>query len=201
MKISSALIAIFFASTLCYGSQIGLSTHPLESNQRLLNTEYVGKVSHGSASGIQARYMQTFHERFSAEGGFRVFQEDVTTYFAGATYEVYPDYGNQPRISLKGFYERERIDAVDYNNFGVAPIISKGFSFWGYPGYPYMAIPIKLSLDEDTEEYDMVTSLSLGISAELPFEGFENVLGNIEGNVDISGSYSYVSMGIAMNFQ
>ena len=50
-------------------------------------------------------------------------------------YEFFPDYMKQPRFSVKGLLQNVKDGDTRKNVFGVTPIFSKGFSFWGYEGF------------------------------------------------------------------
>lgn len=193
---------LFFVIPLSsFASIIGISTHPFESNENLFNAEFNSRFSRGSANGLQLRYLRSFNSKFNADAGFRVFKNERSTLFASATYEIFPDYMEQPQVSIKGFVERTRVRGTNINTFGAAPIISKGYSFWDYPAYPYLSIPMNLSLIEDTDKYEFVTSLTMGVTGEVPIDGFRNVLANLEANLNLRNSASYLALGLSMKFQ
>lgn len=199
MKLTLALIATLFSLQTFASSLVGVSVHPMKEGDKLIHPEFVNRFTSGSSQGLQVRYLHNFTDKLNADAGLRVFRRDISTFFASGTYELYPDYDSQPQIALKAFFERERNDTIDSNIFGIAPVVSKGYSFQGYPIYPYASLPLRMQLI-DTEQYKIASALTLGLSAELPFQNFSNVLGNVELNIDIDNSYSYLALGLAMTF-
>ncbi len=195
------LLCLSLLAIPSFASNVGISVHPLETEARILSTEYTGRLSNGSSQGLQVRYLHTYTSELNFDAGFQVSKEDISTLFAGATYEFYPDFENQPKIAARGFIERERNNDQNVTNFGIAPIVSKGYSFSGYPAYPYVSLPMRLSLVELGDDYIFRSSLAMGISGNLPFEGFTNVVGNVEANVNLKDSFSSLSVGLSMNFQ
>jgi hypothetical protein len=196
-----AILALITTSFQVNASIVGVSMHPFGTNENILNSEVTSRFSNGSSNGMQLRYLHSFNSKFNVDGGFRVFKNNSSTLFAAATYEIFPDFGNQPQIALKAIYEKDRLNGVNVNNFGIVPTIGKGYDFWGYPAYPYIGIPLKLSLIDDTDEYQYISSVTIGATGNVPFEGFESVLANLEANVDVENSYSYIALGLSMNFQ
>ena len=111
------------------------------------------------------------------------------------------DYGRQPKVSVKGVLETENIDGDTVNSFGAAPTISKGFSFWGKEAFPFLAVPVKVSLDADENTYETSTAVAAGITGRLPMEGYENLVYNIETNMSLRNSYTGFVMGISLPIQ
>jgi hypothetical protein len=194
--ILSVVVAAFSFSAMA--NVIGVSTHPFQAQKQVVNTEFTSNLSSGSGFGVQARYYNRINRDWNidAGAGFSGGERD-SRFFLGADYMLIPDYDNQPRISFKSFFERTNDFNNTFNNIGVAPTLSKGFSFWGHEAFPFVALPVKLGLNSDSKRYDMISSLALGITGRLPIEGTNNLIGNIEANLDIDNSYTALLMGVS----
>jgi hypothetical protein len=185
-------------STASFANVVGLSTHPFTLKNKVLSTELTGNFSSGSGMGIQARYYQKINQDLNVDAGFGIASgERDQRIFLGADYMFYPDYKNQPRVSLKGTFERMSEFNVNYNALGLTPTVSKGFTFWGKEAFPFVALPIKLALDSDRDSYETISSLAFGITGRLPFEGYKHLVGSIEGNIDIDSSYTGLFVGVS----
>lgn len=186
---------IFSASIWAYG--LGVSTHPLAPRESLISTEFAGVVSDGKGVGIQTRYNLQFNRDLSFDAGFGVNDGDRSNrFFAGADYQIFPDYLNQPRIGTKLIVESA--EEFDNRNFiiGMTPNISKGFNVYGQKVYPFAGIPLRLSLDGDTNSYNWTTSLALGVTGQIPIRGYDHIVYNLEANVKIDESFNAIFAGI-----
>ncbi len=198
----SKLVLLFLAgaffSASAFSNVVGVSAHPFQMQARAIQTEFTSNLSSGSGFGVQARYFQRLSRDFNLDAGFGLAGgERSSRIFLGGDYMLLPDYDAQPRVSIKTIYERTRDFGVNRDNLGIAPTLSKGFSFWGNEAFPFVALPVKLSLDDATNSYQTVSSLAFGITGRLPIEGYKNLIGNIEANLDINNSYTGLLMGIA----
>ena len=90
-------------------------------------------------------------------------------------------------------FDNERINTV-----GIAPTISKGFSFWGNEAFPFVALPYRVSLNDDQGTYDTSLALATGITGQLDIGGNKNVVGNIEANFNLENSFSAIVMGVSV---
>lgn len=200
MKKSRALL--FIASLLvapslwAYGT--GQSTFPLMEKQHMVSTEITGITSTGGGFGIQGRYTRKMNKRLVLDGGFGLSGGERTNrFFAGADWELFPDYMNQPRISIKTSLENANEFDVRRNILTVAPTVSKGFSFWGEEAYPFVSLPFGVQLINETKQYETVANLNLGILGNLPFEGYRKFTASAEVTVDIKDSYTGVFLGLS----
>lgn len=185
-----------------YATTVGLSTHPFTMNKRVITTEFNSYLSTGSGMGITAKYFQRVDGKLNFDAGFGVTDGDrANRIFAGADYEIFPDYGRQPRVSAKALIETADFDGDRINTFGVAPTLSKGFSFWGKEAFPFLAVPLNVSLNTDEGTYETSTALAAGITGRIPLNGYENLVGNLETNVNLRNSYTAIVMGVSMPLQ
>ena len=181
-----------------YGT--GLSSFPLEVETKLLSAEFTGITSTGGGIGMQARYTQKLSEKGTIDAGLGISGgERSARLFAGYDYELFPDYENQPRTSLKAFIENSKEFGVRRNILGVAPTVSKGFSFWGKEAFPYISIPYGISLDGGSNSYKTTMSANIGISGVIPADigPDKQLTANAEAIVGLKDSFSGVFIGVA----
>jgi hypothetical protein len=201
MKKSLALafgfsMALFSSNVFAYG--VGISTFPMMTDKKFLTTEFTGIMNEGGGVGLQARYSQKMNHALMLEAGAGLGGgERSNRFFVGADYELFPDYMNQPRISMKTSLSNAREFDVRRNVLSVAPTISKGFSFWGEEAYPFLSIPMGLSLESGSKTYETVAAMSMGITGHLPIDGYREWTGNLEGTVNLRNSYSGIFFGIS----
>lgn len=183
-------------------STVGVSSHPFSFNKHIVTTEFNNYMTNGSGTGITARYFQRVNEKLNFDAGFGFTDGDRSSRItAGADYMLIPDYGRQPRFSIKGLLATENLDDDRVNSFGVAPTISKGFSFWGNEAFPYLALPYNVSLNTDQSTYETSTAMALGITGNLNVGGFRDLVGNFETNFSIDNSYTAFVMGVSLPIQ
>ncbi|MEX0798230.1 MAG: hypothetical protein WD025_02230 [Bacteriovoracaceae bacterium] len=200
-KISLAIVALCFSAG-SFAATVGLSSHPFTMNKKVITTEFNSYMSAGSGKGITAKYFQRVDGKFNVDAGFGVTDgERSNRLFAGADYEIFPDYGRQPRVSAKTVLETMSFDGDRINTISVAPTLSKGFSFWGKEAFPFLALPLSLGLNTDEGTYQTATALSAGITGRIPLDGYENLVGNLETNVNLRNSYTAIVMGVSMPLQ
>lgn len=189
LAIFGALIALTPQTLFAYGT--GVSTMPLEAKKHHVSTEFTGITSTGGGIGFQARYTRKLSKDMTFDGGLGMAGgERSGRLFLGMDYELFPDYRKQPRSSLKLSYENSKEFEVRRNLVTIAPTFSKGFSFWGKEAYPFISFPVGLNLNTDTQTYDNVFSMNVGINGKLPFEGYRHITGGLEGIVGLKNNFS-----------
>lgn len=182
-----------------FATTIGMSNHPFLMKKHIITTEYNNYLNDGSGMGLTAKYLQKVNDKMNFDAGFGFTDgERASRFFMGADYQIIPDYGRQPKFSLKGIAETENTDGSRINSFGVAPTLSKGFAFWGKEAFPFIALPMKVSLNTNEKEYETSTSIAMGITGRLPIADMKNVVGNIETNISLRNSYSALVMGVSI---
>ncbi|MBK24148.1 MAG: hypothetical protein CME70_09130 [Halobacteriovorax sp.] len=200
MKKSSALLFIVSLlsapSVWAYGT--GQSTYPLMEKQHMVSTEITGITSTGGGVGMQGRYTRKMNKRLVLDGGFGLSSGDrANRIFAGADLELFPDYMNQPRVSIKTSLENAKEFKFRRNILTVAPTVSKGFNFWGEEAYPFASLPFGVQLINETKQYETVANVNLGILGNLPFDGYRKFTASAEVTVDIKDSYTGVFLGLS----
>ncbi len=197
-KLLTGLVASFI-STGAMATVVGVSNHPFLMKKHIFTTEYNNYHNAGSGMGITAKYNNRVSDTLNVDAGFGFTDgERESRFFAGADMQIIPDYGRQPKFSIKGTLETENIDGDRINSFGAAPTISKGFVMWGKEAFPFVALPMKVSLNESEKEYETSTALAFGMTGRLPIEGINNLVGNIEANMSLRNSYSSLVMGVSL---
>lgn len=191
------LLGIFAPfSALGYGT--GYVTYPLMPEKRIVSTEFTGVTSDGGGIGLQGRFTQRLNEKMIVEAGLGIAGgERDSRFFLGADYELFPDYMKQPRVSVKTTYTNAKEFDVRRNIFTIAPTVSKGFSFWGNEAYPFFSLPIGMNLNGDTKTYESQLNANLGITGNLPFEGYRNLMGVAETTISIKDSYTAFFLGVS----
>lgn len=182
-----------------FGYGFGVSTHPLVEDQKAVTAEFNGIFARGKGMGMQARYTQKISPLLTVDGGFGFTDGSrANNIFVNADYELYPDYMRQPRISVRGTLQRADEYGDTVNRIGIAPVVSKGFNFWGKEAFPFISIPVSLDLNGDESSYQVGSRLAFGMTGNLPIRGYENLLANFETNLDINNGFSSVFMGLSL---
>ena len=188
------------ASSNAFGYGMGISTFPLEVEKKVLSAEVTGILSNGSGVGLQARYTQKINEFSAVDAGLGISGgERSARLFAGYDYELFPDYENQPRTSIKAFLENSKEFGTRRNILGLAPTVSKGFSFWGNEAFPYVSLPYGISLDGTKNAYQTTISANIGITGIIPAETLGSnrpMTANAEAIVGLKDSFSGVFVGL-----
>ncbi len=190
-------MSLGLGSSAAFGYGMGISTFPLSEDQKVLSAEVTGIVHNGSGVGLQARYTQKLSPVSTVDAGVGIAGgERSARLFAGYDYELFPDYDMQPRTSLKAFIENSKEFGTRRNILGLAPTVSKGFSFWGQEAFPYVSLPYGISLDGKKNAYETTLSGNIGISATIANEyTTKPVTANAEVIVALKDSFSGVFVG------
>jgi hypothetical protein len=198
MALLAMTVGISSQKAHAYGT--GLSTYPLEVETKLLSAEFTGITSKGGGIGMQARFTDKLTERGTIDAGLGISGgERSARLFAGYDYELFPDYENQPRTSIKAFIENSKEFNARRNILGIAPTVSKGFTFWGKEAFPYLSIPYGISLNGNNNSYSTTLSANLGISGLIPADvgADKQLTANAEVIMGLKDSFSGVFLGVA----
>lgn len=193
------LLLLALISMSVMATTVGLSTHPFAIENRVITTEFDNYTSSGTGMGLTARYYERVNSLLNYDVGFSINEGDrANRLMLGADYELIPDYGRQPRASVKTILETMEFDNERINTVGIAPTLSKGFSFWGKEAFPFVALPYRVSLNDDQGTYDTSLALATGITGRLDIGGNKDVVGNIEANFNLDNSFSAIVMGVSV---
>lgn len=191
------------ASTLslsAFASTISLSNQPFGMNKHVITTEFNSFMSNGTGAGLGVKYTQKYNDQLNFDAGVAFTNGDrASRIIAGADFQLIPDYGRQPKVSIKGLAISETIGGDRINSFGAAPTISKGLVFWGNEAYPYAALPVTVALNNDESTYETAMALATGITGRL--SQTSGLVGNIEANFNLQNSYTAFVMGVSLPIQ
>lgn len=189
-------LALLSSQVFAYGT--GYSTYPLLPEKKLVATEFTGVTSTGGGIGIQGRYTQKISKKTTVDAGLGVSSgERDSRFFAGIDHEFFPDYGRQPKVSLRGSFENAKEFETRRNIISLAPTVSKGFSFWGTEAYPFFSLPFGVNLDSEEKTYSTQLNANVGVSGNLPFEGYNHLIATTELTVGIKDSFTGVFLGLS----
>ena len=193
-----SLVVRFGFSVNAFGYGVGWSSYPLKLKERFISAEFTGIFKEGGGAGVQGRYTHKLYRNFVFDAGAGISGgKRESRLFAGADYEIFPDYGNQPHFSVKTTVER----AIEFDAttvvIGAAPIVSKGFSFWGKEGYPYFSLPVGLGLNTDEGTYHTRINATFGINGPIPVKGYEKLSANVEAKINLKNTYSGIFLGVS----
>lgn len=192
------ILSVFTFSA--FASIIGLSNHPFTMQKHIVTTEFDNYLNNGAGAGLTARYLQRINSSLNVDAAAGFTNGDrASNLRLGADLMLIPDYGRQPKVSIKGFLATESFDGDRINSFGMAPTVSKGFSFWGKEAFPYLAIPLSVNMNTEDNTYETTSALATGISGKLPFG--ENLVGNFAINLPMRNSYTSFVFGISLPVQ
>jgi hypothetical protein len=196
ITILTPVLLLFSSSVWGYG--VGYSSFPLMQDRKLISAEATGIFANGSGLGMQVRYTHKVNKRTILDAGVGVSGGDRSgRLFVGADYEIFPDYNQQPRFSLKLNMENALEFEARHNIISLAPTLSKGFSFWGHEGFPFVSLPMGVNLKGENNTYKTVVSLAMGITGQVPIEGYTQLTANLEANINLRNNYSALFFGIS----
>lgn len=187
------LLALILAQTSVFASVVGISSHPLNPEARVLSAEMTGYMSQRNEMGGGLRYTHEIEEGrlmdFSVAGA-----QDSRGLMMGAgmDFELLKEDIYQPRVSFKPYIQYQKFENTKNNMIGAAPIIRKGFSTQGVEVFPYLSLPTGMKIDGASDEFKFYSSLTLGASMPFPGSGTDKVLLSLEGNKDFGASSDYV---------
>ena len=157
-----------------------------------VTTEAVGIINpNGSGMGLQVRYLHNLSTKTSVEGGFTFSSSSESSrFFVAGNQVLYPEFSNQPKISLKGLVESSSEQGTSKINFGLAPVISKGIVVKDKEIFPFFSIPLKLSLDSKSNKYNTIFGIGAGLTTEISYSQNQFLILNFEGNLGLSSQAS-----------
>jgi hypothetical protein len=189
------LLCLLFVSFYSQASVVGISTHPLNDEAKVLSAEMTGYMSQRQEVGMGLRYTQELNPGrildISASGAQN---SRGLALGSGMDFELLREDVSQPRVSLKPYYQYLKFEDINQNLIGAAPTIRKGFSIQGNEFFPYLAVPTGIKIDSDSQEFDYYASLTLGASMPLPAAGGDKLLVSVEGNKNLGASSDYLGV-------
>lgn len=199
MKTALSLLSLLISvNSFAYG--LGVSTHPFEVEKKVITTQATGTMANnnGSGAGIQARYYQRLTQEMNLDAGMGVSSStQARNLFVGSDYQLFPEHQNQPRISLKGLLSNSKEENLNRNNLGLAPTVSKGFVINDREIYPFVALPMNVSLESKANNYKGTAAFAFGATSNLPIQGFEKLTASVEANLNLKNTYNSAYVGIS----
>ncbi len=192
---------LLFISVLTMGASansVGITTYPLILQKHIFSAEFNGVMSEGGGFGLQGRYTRLLNERTIMDGGFGLSAGDRSnTIFLGTAYELFADYQKQPRVTIRGQWESANEYDSHYNIITFTPIVSKGFVMGGKNFFPHIALPYSINLNSRNASYKTTIATTMGISGNIPVEGYQHLIGTLEARFSLNNSYSGLFAGIS----
>jgi hypothetical protein len=196
LLVKSAITAVISLSACGYGT--GQSSYPLLPEKKLVGAEFTGITSTGGGVGVQGRYTQKINSKIVFDAGLGISGgERDSRFFLGTDYELFPDYMNQPRVSIRFNYENAKEFDVRRSILSIAPTVSKGFSFWGTEAFPFFSLPVGINLDGDSKTYESQINANFGVTGNIPLKGYKHLIGTIEGSIKVKDSYTGIFASIS----
>ncbi len=187
------ILLSLFAAVTSHASIVGITTHPLKNQSRLLSAEMTGYTGQRSEMGAGLRFTQETTPNNLLDLSVAATQDSKAVNMGAAMdLEVLHEDISQPRVSVKPFLQYQKYADVKASVVGAAPTVRKGFTIQGHEFFPFLAVPSGIKLDNATNEFEYYASLTLG--ASMPFPGADNdkLLLSLEGNKDLGASTDYV---------
>lgn len=193
------LICLLFVSSLSQASVVGISTHPLNEEAKVLSAEMTGYMSQRHEMGMGLRYTQEINPGQLLDLAVGGGQESRGLSFGGGMdFELLREDVSQPRLSMKPYYQYQKFDEFKQYVVGAAPTMRKGFSVNGNEFFPYLAVPAGIRIDSSNEKFDYYAALTLGASMPIPAAGGDKLLVSVEGNKDLGAAYD--SLGVLLSW-
>lgn len=194
------ILSLIFGAltTSAFGYGVGQVTHPLKRNTHIVSAEFTGIMTDGSGIGLQGRYTRKLAEKITADAGIGLGAGDRSfRVFGGANYDLYPDFGKQPKVSVKAGLEIGREFGNTITTMSITPIASKGLNIYGIEGFPFVALPIALGLNGNSKTYETMYSVAAGWTGKIPMKNMEKFTASLEMNLGLKDNYTGMFLGLA----
>jgi hypothetical protein len=192
------IFAILFLSAPTLASVVGISTHPLNEEARVLSAETTGYMSQRHEVGMGLRYTQEISQGQLLDLMASGAQESRgLTIGGGMDFQLLQEDVSQPRVSIKPYVQHQKFESEKLNYVGAAPTMRKGLSANGYEFFPYLALPTGLRIDNTNSEFDYYAALTFGASMPLPVEGGERLLVALEGSKNLGAASDYLGVNLS----
>lgn len=195
---SLVALCLMFTSVSLMASNVGVSTHPMVTSDQAITTEFNTFHSYGEGFGITGRYFRRINPDLTIDAGVGLATDDrPSSIYAAVDYQLFPDYDTQPRVSLKSGLESVEIEDDRWNIIGTTPIVSKSVVVNGQEFFPFVATPIRLGLNSETQKYRFFPEVNFGTTTGgFRIGDYDNLIGNVELGFDLSNGGSTISAGL-----
>ena len=189
MKIISLLF--LFISAECFASIVGVTTHPLKEEARVLSAEMTGYMSQRNEMGAGIRYTQGFDGNLLDVSAAGAQDSRSMILGAGMDFQILAEDMNQPRVAIKPYAQQMTFEGESATLIGAAPSLRKGFAAAGSEIFPYLALPNGVRIDSDEQEVTFYSSLTFGASMTIP-QSQERLVLSLEANKNLGASSDYI---------
>ena len=191
------VVSSLFLSYNIYAYGSGTSSYPLPVGKKLLTAELLGITSSGGGMGFQMRFAKKIHPGIFLEGGMGMSGgKRSSRVFLGGDWEIYPDFGRQPRFSLQGRIINAKEFGIRHNKIAIAPSLGKGFALNGRVFYPYLTLPYTINLAGD-QTYETSLNANAGIVGNLPLSRYQHLIGSLEFTAGITNGFVGFTVGLS----
>ena len=185
------LLLILFIPTQSFASIVGVTTHPLKDEARVLSAEMTGYMSSRHEMGAGIRYTQGFDGNLLDVSAAGAQDSRSMIIGAGMDFQILAEDMSQPRVAIKPYAQQMTFEGESATLIGAAPSIRKGFAAAGAEVFPYLALPNGVRLSSDEQEVTFYSSLTLGASMAIP-RSQERLVLSLEANKNLGASSDYV---------
>lgn len=185
------ILFLLLTSLSAYASVVGVSTHPLSDDSRVLSVAMTGYMSQRNEMGGGVRYTQGFDGNLLDVSVAGAQNSRSMQIGAGMDFEVLKEEIQSPRLSVKPHVQQMRFETETSTLIGVAPSLRKGFSAIGNEIFPYLSLPNGMKIDSDEQEINFYSSLTFGASMAIP-DSQERLVLSLEANKNLGASSDYV---------
>lgn len=186
-------LLILFISAESFASIVGVTTHPLKDEARVLSAEMTGYMSSRNEMGAGVRYTQGFDGNLLDVSAAGAQDSRSMILGAGMDFQILSEDVNQPRVAIKPYAQQMTFEGESATLIGAAPSLRKGFATAGSEIFPYLALPNGVRLDSDDQEVTFYSSLTLGASMTIP-QSQERLVLSLEANKNLGASSDYVGV-------
>lgn len=172
-------------------SVVGVSTHPLSKDTRVLSVAMTGYMSQRNEMGGGVRYTQGFNGNMLDVSVAGAQNSRSMLLGAGMDFEVLREEINSPRVSIKPHVQQVNFERNSSTLVGVAPSLRKGFSAAGKEFFPYLSLPNGMKIDSKEQELTFYSSLTFGASMAIP-DSQEKLILSLEANKNLGSASDYV---------
>jgi hypothetical protein len=190
-------ILFLLMSSSAFSSVVGVTTHPLSREARVITGELAGYFNKRNEMGGGLRYTQSVFEKHLLDVAISGGQYSRGfTVNAGMDFELLSEEENQPRVSVKPFYMNQHFDRESSSVMGAAPTLRKTARIEEFEFYPFLALPNGMIIGE-SDDFNFYSSVSVGASMPFPWAQNDKLALTLEGNKNLGHAYDYVSAAVS----
>ena len=176
------LIILMLSSFTALASPIGMSTYPFSDGGGAISAELTGYMNKSHEVGAGLRFTQGLNsdQNFDLYGsgshGARSYQLG-----AGFSQAILSEEESRPFLGLKAFVESQKFEDTRFLSLGGAPTIRKTWSVDSFEFNTYLAVPMGMKLNNETDAFDFFAATVLGYASVFPGFDNKNLILSVEG--------------------